>query len=79
MNTSLKLGIFIFSLLIFSCRKEYTCECQETSTINGYTTYSNPKFNTLAKKREDAEATCIGNNLNETGFNYSVYRTCELK
>ncbi len=60
------LAAAVVCFLLTSCKKEYTCECNVTSNMPGYTGVTS-SANTGKMKKADAESKC-----NEGDMSYTV-------
>jgi len=59
-------AVVLGAISFTSCKKDYTCECTSSFTINGATTTSTYKYNLKESKKSAAYAVCEGKGIGST-------------
>lgn len=78
MKKILILGIAVVGLTLTSCKKERTCECTITTTIDGNSTSQTVTSTTEATKK-DAKEACENGNSSQELLGIKTEAVCELK
>lgn len=79
MKKSLLIGVVLFSVALVSCKKDYSCECTNTSTQNGgNTTITTENFEIKEANKTQAQAACLEANIVQIGSWGKYERKCEL-
>jgi len=74
------LGIAVLAtVLLASCKKNYTCECTDVEIEGGTTTTTTSSFQIEEATSSQAQAACVEAKISTTQGGDTFERVCELK